>query len=47
MDISLPRIAPLTSKLFLRKPQPVNIRGITTAASHLHGEITECSKIKK
>jgi len=46
MDVSLPSIAPLMSTLFLRKPQNANMSGIITAASHLHGEITECSKMK-
>lgn len=44
INILLPRIAPLTCRLFLRKPQNKNNDGIKTAASHLQGEITECSK---
>lgn len=46
IDILLPRIAPLTCRLFLRKPQSKNNNGIKTAASHLQGEITECSKVE-
>lgn len=42
IGVSLPRNAPVTSTLFLRKPQIKKRNGITTATNHLHGEMMVC-----